>query len=96
MPTPVRAIAAGRIREVSDAENGRRSVGAPLNGFLKVIYPKLLRWHRYLLTNRDPERSGLVTIFHPWESGTDNSPRWDAALERVAVGVLPAYMRRDL
>jgi hypothetical protein len=37
-----------------------------------------------------------VTIFHPWESGTDNSPRWDAALERVAVGVLPGYMRRDL
>jgi hypothetical protein len=37
-----------------------------------------------------------VTIFHPWESGTDNPPRWDAALERVAVGVLPGYMRRDL
>jgi hypothetical protein len=35
-----------------------------------------------------------VTIFHPWQSGTDNSPRWDAALERVAVGALSGYMRR--
>jgi len=93
---PVHAIAAHRIREVYEVENGRRSVGGSLNGFLKVIYPKLLRWHRYLLTNRDPEKSGLVTIFHPWESGTDNSPRWDAALERVAVGAVPGYMRRDL
>ena len=58
-------------------------MGGPLNGFLKVIHPKLLRWRRYLLTNRDPKRSGLVTIFHPWESGTDNSPRGDAALQHV-------------
>ncbi len=71
-------------------------MGGPLNGFLKVIHPKLLRWRRYLLTNRDPKRSGLVTIFHPWESGTDNSPRRDAALQRVAVGALLGYMRRDL
>jgi hypothetical protein len=25
---------------------------------------------------RDPE-TGLITIVHPWESGADNSPRWD-------------------
>ena len=43
--------------------------------FLHDIYPRLLAWHRYLLTYRDPEESGLVTIYHPWESGTDNSPR---------------------
>jgi hypothetical protein len=34
-----------------------------------------------------------VTIFHPWESGTDNSPRWSAALERVEVGEMPEYER---
>ncbi len=38
-PTPVHSIAAGRIREVYEVENGRRSVGGPLNGFLKVVYP---------------------------------------------------------
>ena len=52
-------------------------------GFLQEIYPRLLHWHRYLLTLRDPEKSGLVTIYDPWESGTDNSLRWDAALEAV-------------
>jgi glucosylglycerate hydrolase len=48
------------------------------------------------MTHRDPEGSGLVTIYHPWESGTDNSPRWDAALEAVEVGDLPPYPRYDL
>jgi hypothetical protein len=65
-------------------------------GFLRGIYPKLLAWHRYLATDRDPEGSGLVTIYHPWESGTDNSPRWDPALEAVEVGDLPSYERQDL
>jgi AcrR family transcriptional regulator len=55
-----------------------------------------MRWHRYLLTYRDPEGSGLVTIYHPWESGTDNSPRWDTALAAVEVGDLPHYPRHDL
>src|ERR671910_229695 len=44
----------------------------------------------------DPDASGLVTIYHPWESGTDNSPRWDAVLERISVGESPSYTRYDL
>jgi hypothetical protein len=60
------------------------------------IYPKLFAWHRYLATVRDPEESGLVTIYHPWESGTDNSPRWNDALERLEVGELPPHPRPDL
>jgi glucosylglycerate hydrolase len=64
--------------------------------FLKENYPRLFAWHRYLLTARDPEGSGLVTIYHPWESGTDNSPRWDVPLSAVEVGEVPPYERRDL
>ena len=60
------------------------------------IYPRLLAWHRYLASARDPEGSGLVTIYHPWESGTDNSPRWDIPLEAVEVGRIPRYERQDL
>ena len=56
----------------------------------------LSSWHRYLLTYRDPEASGLVTIYHPWESGTDNSPRWDAALEPVEAGEVSPHERYDL
>jgi glucosylglycerate hydrolase len=55
-----------------------------------------LLWHRYLLTYRDPEGSGLITIFHPWESGTDNSPRWDTPLAAAEIGDLTPYPRYDL
>jgi hypothetical protein len=64
--------------------------------FLRDSYPRLLAWHLYLVTARDPEGSGLVTIYHPWESGTDNSPRWDTALEVIEVGEVPPYTRYDL
>ena len=63
--------------------------------FLRRGLPELLAWHRYLATARDPEGSGLVTIYHPWESGTDNSPRWNVALEVIEVGELPPT-RADL
>ncbi|MCA1848737.1 MAG: glycogen debranching protein, partial [Actinobacteria bacterium] len=86
---PTHAIGALRVWEVAGGNIAARD-------FLREIYPKLLRWHRYLLTYRDPEGSGLVTIYHPWESGTDNSPRWDAALQAVEVGDLPPYERQDL
>lgn len=82
-----------RILQVAEA----RGEGVDeARGFLGEAYPKLLAWHRYLATARDPEESGLVTIYHPWESGTDNSPRWTQALERVEVGVMPHYERADL
>ncbi len=48
--------------------------------FLKEIYPKLKKSHRYLYTCRDPKGEGLVCIRHPWESGVDNSPVWDTVL----------------
>jgi glucosylglycerate hydrolase len=75
--------------------NGGEEAGAA-RAFLREIYPGLLLWHRYLATYRDPEESGLVTIYHPWESGTDNSPRWTPALERIEVGEIPDYERADL
>jgi hypothetical protein len=89
---PIHAIAALRIWEA--ANNGKASAEA--TAFLCDVYPRLLAWHRYLLTYRDPEGSGLVTIYHPWESGTDNSPRWDAALEAVEVGEMSPHPRYDL
>ena len=91
---PVHAVAVRRIWETARGKEERRVDRA--RAFLKDNYPRLFAWHRYLLTARDPEESGLVTIYHPWESGTDNSPRWDAALEAVEVGDLPPYTRYDL
>lgn len=85
---PVHALALLRIWQVC---GGSPDIAARLTR----LWPRLLAWHRYLAEERDPERSGLVTIYHPWESGADNSPRWDDALARVEVGPLPPYQRRD-
>jgi hypothetical protein len=90
---PVHAIAARHLLTVAEA---RDDGVAEAREFLDEVYPKLFAWHRYLATARDPEGSGLVTIYHPWESGTDNSPRWTSALERVEVGEIPDYERLDL
>jgi hypothetical protein len=91
---PVHAIAVWHIWEAAGSED-EESLLATCS-FLQDIYPRLFAWHRYLATFRDPEESGLVTIYHPWGSGTDNSPRWDAALAAVEVGELPPYPRYDL
>jgi len=91
---PVHAIAVRRIWETSRGREAERVARA--RHFLGDNYPRLFAWHRYLATARDPEGSGLVTIYHPWESGTDNSPRWDEALEALEVGELPTYTRYDL
>ena len=91
---PVHALAVRRIWETARGRDEQHVARA--RRFLRDNYPRLYAWHRYLASARDPEGSGLVTIYHPWESGTDNSPRWDAALEAVEVGELPPYTRYDL
>ncbi len=91
---PVHAIAVSRIWETARGKDERHAERA--RAFLRGNYPRLFAWHRYLATSRDPEGSGLVTIYHPWESGTDNSPRWDDALDGVEVGEVPPYPRHDL
>ncbi|MGH3297643.1 MAG: MGH1-like glycoside hydrolase domain-containing protein, partial [Trebonia sp.] len=61
---------------------------------MQALYPLMVNWHHYLATQRDPEASGLVTTYHPWE-GTDNSPRWDRALQRITVAKPGPYTRLD-
>jgi hypothetical protein len=84
---PMHAIAVWRILE---------SAVGPERFHARVahLYPKLVAWHRYLAERRDPDGTGLITVYHPWE-GTDNTPRWDAALLRLQVGALPSYTRTD-
>jgi glucosylglycerate hydrolase len=35
---------------------------------------------RFLLARRRRSRGGLIELCHPWESGCDDSPRWDGVL----------------
>lgn len=87
---PVHAIAVRQLCDLADEEQSK--------DIAREFYQPLLNWHRYLKHARDPENSGLITIVHPWESGMDNSPRWDAAMARIDVPKddLPPYVRRDL
>lgn len=67
----------------------------PIPDFVREVYPALLRWHRWLHTARDADGSGLACIIHPWESGTDDSPRWLQLFERIQPEDLPEFQRGD-
>ena len=91
---PVHAIAVDRILAVAASAGGREY--ELTRGWAAHLYPRLLAWHRFLARDRADKATGLMTLFHGWESGTDNSPRWDAPYAGVVVGAdLPAYIRRD-
>ena len=48
------------------------------------MYEKLLVV-KYEDLVRDPKKTGLVSILHPWESGYDNSPIWDDPMEKIII-----------
>jgi Trehalase len=88
---PVHATAVWRVyRHARDRDQAK--------GFLRELFPKLDAWHAYLYRERTRGDDGLVEIWHPWESGMDNSPLWDDALARIAPArdAIPAYERVDL
>lgn len=49
------------------------------------VYPSIAKFHEWLYRNRDPERTGLVVIVHPWETGMDNNPPWMELLHNYVV-----------
>jgi Trehalase len=88
---PVHATAVWQVyRRARDGDQAK--------AFLRELMPGLRRWHEYLYRERTRGDDGLVEIWHPWESGMDNSPLWDDALARISPGreAIPAYERVDL
>jgi hypothetical protein len=67
----------------------------PMPDFVREVYPALLKWHRWMHTDRDSDGSALACIIHPWESGTDDSPRWLHLFEAIHPEVLPEFQRGD-
>jgi hypothetical protein len=90
---PVHAIAVQRILDRSRSRG--RSTRAVAEAFVDRRWNDLMRWHRWLAEARDPNQHGRVTLYHGWESGMDNSPRWDSAYDNVIAGALPPYERAD-
>ena len=68
-----------------------------LISFIKYIFPSIVNYHRFLYNFRDPYKEGLMFIYHPWESGRDNSPLWDEAMDRIDLDLnaIPNYIRKD-
>lgn len=92
---PVHAIALRRIVDI--ARHVSRDDVELAETFAARTWPALYRWHRWLARHRMSESCGLITIVHGWESGMDNSPRWDAPYAHVQPGPdLPPYVRLDL
>ncbi len=48
--------------------------------FLNETLPKVLAYYDWLLRERDPDGTGLISIISPYECGMDNSPVFDSVL----------------
>lgn len=66
---PLIAQAVKRIYKLSDDKP-----------FLNQVLPKLKKYYRWLASNRDFQKDGLITIISPFESGIDWKPTYDVAL----------------
>ena len=82
---PVAATIARALYERDRPLGAERLVG---------LFPKLLAWRDWFHRDRAGS-TGAIVVTHPWESGRDNSPDWDAAMANVEVAALPPYERRD-
>lgn len=90
---PVHVIALQHILD-RGRENGGADQAAAQE-FVRESFDGWLAWHRWLADVRDPDRVGLVEIHHGWESGFDNSPRWDGPYAAIKPGKLEPFTRRD-
>jgi Trehalase len=85
-PLPI-AAAARLYRDDPDRARARRE--------MSWMWPRLVAWIEWLdRARRGPH--GACVIVHPWESGMDNSPAWDAPLELVPSVDDEHLARRDV
>ena len=52
---------------------------------IKKFIIKIKKSHEWFIKYRDPKKTGLVSILHPWESGYDNSSLWDGPMSKVKI-----------
>ena len=91
---PVHGVAIHVIGEFARRSGGEDA--AAFTAFLSETLDSWLAWHRWLAGVRRDPATGLLCVHHGWESGMDNSPRWDLPYSRVVAGSLKPYRRRDL
>lgn len=84
-------VAASCVRFLYEQSTDKKQARAEIRNLL----PNLFASHRWWLTERDPNGTGLAETWHPWETGRDNSAEWEEALFRVPTEGLEPYQRRD-
>jgi hypothetical protein len=62
---------------------------------LRGLWPRLVAWLEWIARARAGPHGACVVV-HPWESGMDNSPRWDRPLDRVPEASHRHLERRDV
>jgi mannosylglycerate hydrolase len=85
---PLPVSAAARLAAADpDAERARAQMSA--------LWPKLVAWLAWIdRARRGPH--GASAVVHPWESGMDNSPAWDAPLAATPETSNAHLERRDV
>ena len=53
---------------------------APDQEFLEEIYLPLIRWNAWWFSMNDDDADGLAQYNHPYSSGLDDNPLWDAGM----------------
>lgn len=82
---PVLAIAIARLVKAGHLHGER----------LNTLLVAANAWHDWFQhARRDPE-TGAICVIHPWESGRDNMPDWDDALDAVDASHVQPFKRRD-
>jgi Trehalase len=79
------------LRTIVERNASRPEVRA----FVIEAFPKLVRWHRWFHTDRAIDETGITAVLHPWESGTDDSPRFLSVLDSIVPTEVPPYQRVD-
>jgi hypothetical protein len=80
-------IAATFIRALYEVD---RAAGA---AHVRGLIPKLRDWHRWFFEWRG--EGGAICVSHPWETGRDNTPDWDAPFAAINPEGIDLYSRRD-
>ena len=64
--------------------------------FLKEMYPKVVAFHRYLYTHRDPQEEGLIYVHHPWELAADSIISCDNNFPKIEETKIPLFNKKDI
>ncbi|MEL4504618.1 hypothetical protein AAEX63_07255 [Luteococcus sp. H138] len=91
---PVHALCVELVCQIGLKKGGEQAELA--RAFMADALPRLARWHDWLSSARDREGLGVIEIHHGWESGMDNSPRFDPIYDRVQVAEPKMLPRTDL